>query len=117
MDTTNLARAKYDAIDAELLAIGQEIQPVREEMERFTKMPLNGSGSRVDQRAKAEKVKAKARERKVASAIEVPNLCATIGVKEMAIAATVQPATSLMTDLKEERKERGKGQHRYRRKP
>ena len=117
MGTTNLGRAKYAAIDAELLAIAQEIQPVREEKERFTKMLLNGTGSRVDQRAKAAKVKAKARERKVATAIEVPNLCATIGVRGMAIAATLPPATSLMTDLKEERKERGKEQHRYRRKP
>ena len=117
MDTTNLVRAKYDATDAELLAIEQEIQPVREEKERFTKMLLNGTGSRVDQRAKAAKVKAKARERKVATAIEVPNLCAPIGVRGMAIAATLPPATSLTTDLKEERKERGKEQRRYRLKP
>ena len=115
MDTTNLARAKYDATDAELLAIGQEIQPVREEKGRFTKMLLNGTGSRVVQRAKAAKVKAKARERKVATAIEMPNLCATIGAKGMDIVATLLPATSLTTDLKEERRE--KGQRRYRPKP
>ena len=119
MDTTNLGRAKYDATDAELLAIVQEIQPVRKEKERFTKMLLIGTGSRVVRRAKAAKVKAKAkaRERKVATAIEVPNLCATIGVRGMAIVATLPPETSLTTDLKEERKERGKEQRRYRRKP
>ena len=104
MDTTNLARAKYDATDAELQAIEQEIQPVREEKGRFTKMLLNGTGSRVVQRAKAAKVKAKAKGRKVATAIEVPNLCATIGVRGMAIAATLPPATSLTMDLKEEQK-------------
>ncbi len=48
MDTTNLARTKYDATDAVLLAIEQEIHPVREEKGRFIKMLLNGSGSRVD---------------------------------------------------------------------
>ena len=117
MDTTNLALAKFDATDAVLLAIEQEIHPVREEKGRFIKMLLNGSGSRVDQRAKAAKVKAKAKERKVATAIEVPNLCATIGVRGMGTAATPPPATSLTTVLKEERKERGKEQHRYRRKP
>ena len=112
MDTTNLALAKFDAINAELLFIEQEIQPVREEKGRFTKMLLNGTGSKM---AKAAKVKAKARERKVATAIEVPNLCATIGARGMAIAATLLPATSLTTDLKEERRE--KGQRRYRPKP
>ena len=117
MDTTNLALAKFDATNAELLAIEQEIHPVGEEKGRFTKMLLNGTGSKMVQRAKAAKVKAKARERKVATAIEVPNLCATIGARGMAIAATLLPATSLTTDLKEERKERGKEQRRYRRKP
>ena len=117
MDTTNLALAKFDATSAELLAIAREIHPVREEKGRSIKMPLNGTGSRMDQQAKAAKVKAKARERKVATAIEVPNLCATIGVRGMAIAATLPPATSLMTDLKEERNERGKEQRRYRPKP
>ena len=117
MDTTNLALAKFDATAAELLAIEQEIHPVREEKGRFIKMLLNGTGSRVDQQAKAAKVKAKTKERKVATAIEVPNLCATIGVRGMAIAATLPPATSLTTDLKEERNERGKEQRRYQQKP
>ena len=117
MGITNLALAKFDATSAELLAIAREIHPVKEEKGRSIKMPLNGTGSRMDQQAKAAKVKAKARERKVATAIEVPNLCATIGVRGMAIAATLPPATSLMTDLKEERKERGKEQRRYRPKP
>jgi hypothetical protein len=117
MDTINLALVKYVAINAGLLAIVQEIQPVKGEKVRSTKMPPNGSRSRVDRRAKEAKVKAKAKERKVATAIGVPNLCATIGARGMAIAATLLPATSLMTDLKEERKERGKEQRHYRRKP
>ena len=67
----------------------------------------NGTGSRVVQRAKAAKVKAKARERKVATIIAaMPNLCATIGARGMGTAATPPPATSLTTDLKEERKGR-----------
>ncbi len=57
MGITNLALAKYVATDAVLLAIVQEIQPVREEKGRFTKMLLNGTGSKVVQRAKAEKVR------------------------------------------------------------
>ena len=114
MDTTNLALAKFDATSAELLALAREIHPVKEEKGRFIKMLLNGTGSKME---KGAKVKAKARERKVASAIERPNLCATIGARGMAIAATVRPATSPTTDLKEERKERGKEQRRYRRKP
>ena len=117
MDTTNLALAKFDAIAAELLAIAQGTQPVREEKERFIKMLLNGTGSKMDQQPKVEKVKAKARERKVATAIEVPNLCATIGARGMAIAATLLPATSLTTALKEKRNEREKEQRRYRQKP
>jgi hypothetical protein len=51
-----------------LLAIVQEIQPVRGEKVRSTKMPPNGSRSRLDRRAKVAKVKAKAKERKVATA-------------------------------------------------
>ena len=94
MGTTNLGRAKYVAIDAELLAIVQEIQPVREEKERFTKMLLNGIGSRVDQQAKVGKVKAKVRERKVATATERANLCATIGARGMDTVGTGLPATS-----------------------
>ena len=117
MDITNLALAKFDATDAELLAIEQEIHPVREEKGRSIKMLLNGTGSRVDQQAKAAKAKAKAKERKVATAIEMPNLCATIGARGMGTAATLPPATSLTTDLKEGQKERGKEQRRYRRKP
>ena len=119
MGTTNLGRAKYDATDAELLAIEQEIQPVREEKGRFTKMLLNGTGSRVDQRARAAKgkAKAKAKERKAAMEIELPNLFVTIGARGMGTAATLPPATSLTMVLKEVQKERGKEQHRYRRKP
>ena len=94
MGTTNLGRAKYAAIDAELLAIAQEIQPVREEKERFTKMPLNGSGSRMDQLAKVGKEKAKGKERKVATATERANLCATIGARGMDTVGTGLPATS-----------------------
>ena len=115
MGITNLALAKFDAIAAELLVIGLEIHPVKEGKGRSIKMPLNGTGSRMVQQAKAAKVKAKARERKVATAIEMPNLCATIGAKGMDIVATLLPATSLTTDLKEERRE--KGQRRYRPKP
>ena len=117
MDTINLALAKFDATSVELLAIAREIHPVKEEKGRSIKMPLNGTGSKMDQQPKVEKVKAKARERKVATAIEVPNLCATIDLRGMAIAATLPPATSLTTDLKEERKERGKEQRHYRLKP
>ena len=117
MGITNLALAKLSATAAESRAIEQEIHPVREEKGRFIKMLLNGTGSRVDQQAKAEKAKAKAKERKVATAIEMPNLCATIGARGMAIADMLLPATSLTMVLKEERKERGKEQHRYRRKP
>jgi hypothetical protein len=94
MGTTNLGRAKYVAIDAELLAIAQEIQPVREEKERFTKMPLNGSGSRMDQLTKVGKEKAKGKERKVATATERANLCATIGARGMVTVGTGLPATS-----------------------
>jgi hypothetical protein len=94
MGTTNLGRAKYAAIDAELLAIAQEIQPVREEKERFIKMLLNGTGSRMDQQAKVAKVKAKAKERKVATATERANLCATIGARGMDTVGTGLPATS-----------------------
>ena len=94
MGTTNLGRAKYAAIDAELLAIAQEIQPVREEKERFIKMLLNGTGSRMDQQAKVAKVKAKAKERKVATATERANLCATIGARGMVTVGTGLPATS-----------------------
>ena len=117
MDITNLALTKFDATDAELLAIEQEIHPVREEKGRFIKMLLNGTGSRVDQQAKAAKAKAKAKERKVATATERANLYATIGAREMGTAATLPPATSLMMVLKEASKEKGKEQHRYRRKP
>ena len=117
MGTTNLGRAKYAAIDAELLAIAQEIQPVREEKERFTKMPLNGSGSRMDQLTKVGKEKAKGKERKVATATERANLCATTGARGMDIVVTLQPATSPMTVLKEEQKGKETEQHRYRPKP
>ena len=117
MGITNLALAKFDATAAELLAIEQEIQPVREEKERFTKMLLNGTGSRMDQQAKAVKAKAKGKERKVVTAIAMPNPCATIGARGMGIVDTLPPATSLTTDLKEGQKERGKEQRRYRRKP
>ncbi len=117
MDTTNLTLAKFDATAAELLAIGRETQPVREEKGRFTKTRLNGSRSKVVLQAKEAKVKAKAKGRKVATAIGVPNLCATIGARGMAIADTLLPATSLTTALKEERNERGKEQRRYRQKP
>ena len=94
MGITNLALAKFDAIAAELLAIAWEIQPVREEKERFTKMLLNGIGSKVDQQARPGKVKAKARERKVATATERANLCATIGARGMVTVGTGLPATS-----------------------
>ena len=57
MDTTNLALAKFDATDAELLAMEQEIHPVREEKGRFTKTLLNGTESRMDQQAKGAKAK------------------------------------------------------------
>jgi hypothetical protein len=117
MGITNLALAKFDATAAELLAIEQEIHPVREKKGRFTKMLLNGSGSRVDQRAKAAKAKAKAKERKVATVIAMSNLCVTIEARGMGTAATLPPATSLTMVLKEVQKERGKEQHRYRRKP
>ena len=117
MDTTNLALAKSVAINAGLLAIVPVIQPVGVKKVRSTKMLPNGLRSRMVQRAKAAKVKAKARERKVATEIGVPNLCATIGARGMAIAATLLPATSLTTALKEERNERGKEQRRYRQKP
>ena len=119
MDITNLALAKFDATDAGLLAIGQEIHPVGEEKRRYTKMLLNGTGSRVDQRARAAKgkAKAKAKERKAAMEIELPNLFVTIGARGMGTAATLPPATSLTRVLKEEQKERGMEQHRYRRKP
>ena len=119
MGITNLALAKFDATDAVLLAIGQEIHPVMEEKERYTKMLLNGTGSRVDQRPRAAKVKvkAKAKERRGATAIEMPNLFATIGARGMGAAATLPPATSLTIVLKEVQKEREMEQHRYRRKP
>ncbi len=117
MDTTNLALAKFDATDAELLAIEQEIHRVREEKERVTKILLNGTGSRVDQQAKAGKAKAKAKVRKVATVIAMPNLCATIGARGMGTAAMLPPATSLTMVLKEDPKERGKERHRYPRKP
>ena len=94
MGITNLALAKFDAIAAELLAIAQETQPVREEKERFTKMLLNGTGSRMDRQAKVAKVKAKAKERKVATATERANLCATIGARGMVTVGTGLRATS-----------------------
>ena len=94
MGITNLALAKFDAIAAELLAIAQETQPVREEKGRFTKMLLIGTGSRVDQRAKVAKEKAKGKERKVATATERANLCATIGARAMDTVGTGLPATS-----------------------
>ena len=117
MGITNLALAKFDATAAELLAIEQETQLVRDEKGRFTKTLLNGTGSRMDQQAKGAKAKAKAKERKVVTVVAMPNLCATIGARGMGTVATLPPATSLTTDLKEERKERGKEQRRYRRKP
>ena len=110
MGIINLALAKCDATDAGSQAIEQEIQPVEEEKVKFTKMLLNGTGSRVDQRARAAKgkAKAKAKERKVAMEIELPNLFVTIGARGMGTAATLPPATSLMMVLKEERKEKEK---------
>ena len=119
MGITNLALAKFDATTAELLAIEQEIHPVREEKERFIKMLLNGIGSKVDQQAKVgkEKAKAKAKGRKVATANERADLCATIGARGMDTVATLLPATSLTMVLKEEPKRKGKEQHRYRREP
>ena len=119
MDIINLALAKCDATDAGSQAIEQEIQPVEEEKVKFTKMLLNGTGSRVDQRARAAKgkAKAKAKERKAAMEIELPNLFVTIGARGMGTAATLPPATSLTRVLKEEQKERGMEQHPYRRKP
>ena len=119
MGIINLALAKCDATDAGSLAIEQEIQPVEEKKVKFTKMLLNGTGSRVDQRARATKGKAKAKEkeRKAAMEIELPNLFVTIGARGMGTAATLPPATSLMMVLKEEPKEKEKEQHRYRQKP
>ena len=96
-----------------------EIPPAKGKKGRFTKMLRNGSGSKVDQQAKVEKAKAKAKAkgRKVAAATERADLCATIGARGMGTAATPLPATSLTMVLKEVPKERGKEQHRYRRKP
>ena len=94
MGITNLALAKFDATAAELLAIAQETQPVGEEKGRFIKMLLNGTGSRVGQQAKVEKAKAKAKERKVATATERANLCATIGARGMGTVGTGLLATS-----------------------
>jgi hypothetical protein len=119
MGITNLALAKFDATTAELLAIEQEIHPVREEKERFIKMLLNGIGSRVDQQTKVEKAKAKAKAkgRKVATATGRAEPCATIGARGMGTVVTLPPATSLTMVLKVGPKGKGKEQHRYRRKP
>ena len=117
MGITNLALAKFDATAAELLAIAQGTQPVREEKERFIKMLLNGTGSRMDQQAKVAKVKAKAKERKVATATERAKLCATIEARGMDTVGTGLPATSRTMVLKEVQKGKGKEQHRYRQKP
>ena len=82
-------------------------------------MLRNGTGSKTDQQAKVGKAKAKARakERKVATATVRANLCATIGARGMGTAAMPPPATSRTMVLKEVLKEKGKEQHRYRRKP
>ncbi len=96
-----------------------EIPPAKDNKGKSTKMLRNGSGSKTDRQSKAGKgkVKAKGKERKVATATEGANLYATIGARGMGTAATLPPATSLMMVLKEASKEKGKKQHRYRRKP
>ena len=116
MGITNLALAKYAATAVEWLAIEQVTHPVREKKGRFIRMRLNGSGSRVDQQAKVGKEKAKGKERKVATATERADLCATIGARGMDTVGTLLPATSLTMALKEGPKGKGKEQHRYRRK-
>ncbi len=64
-------------------------------------MLRNGSESKTGQHPKVGKAKGKARAkgRKVATVIEMPNLCATIGARGMGTAATPPPGTSLTTVL------------------
>jgi hypothetical protein len=59
------------------------IQPVKEEKVKSIRMFRNGIGSKMDQQAKVGKARAKAKgkERKVATATERANLCATIGAR------------------------------------
>ena len=92
MGITNLALAKYVATDAGLLAIVQEIQPVREEKGRFTKMLLNGTGSKVVQRAKAEKVKDLARARHQLRLVRVGSTPTRVRLKRV---SSVSDAISL----------------------
>ena len=80
-------------------------------------MPRNGTGSKTAHRAKVGKARAKGKERKVEMETEKGNPYAIIGAKATAIVAMLQPATSLTMVLKEASKEKGKEQHRYRRKP
>ncbi len=101
------------------MAIEQVIHSVREKKGRSIRMLLNGIGSKMDQQAKVGKARAKAKgkERKVATATERANLCATIGVRGTDTAATLPPATSLMMVLKVGPKGKGKELNRYQRKP
>ena len=80
-------------------------------------MPQNGSESRTGHRAKPGKGKVKAKERKGVTEIVRANLCATTGARGMGIVVTLLPATSPMMVLKEEQKEKEKGQQRYPPKP
>jgi hypothetical protein len=96
-----------------------ETHPAELKKERFIKMLRNGSESKTGQHPKVGKAKGKAKEkeRRVATVIAMPNLCATIGARGMGTATMPPPATSRTMVLKEVPKEKGKGQHRYRRKP
>jgi hypothetical protein len=87
-----------------------EIPPAKGKKGRFTRM--------LPRQAKSGKgkVKAKGKERKVATATGA-NPCATIEARGMGTAAMPLPATSRMMVLKKVPKEKGKEQHRYRRKP
>ena len=101
----------------ELRGIELEIPPAKGEKGIFIKMLQNGSESRTGQRAKPEKGKVKAKERKGVTEIVRANLCATTGARGMDIVVTLQPATSPMMVLKEGQKGKGTEQHRYRPKP
>ncbi len=75
------------------MAIEREIHPVRGEKGRSIRMLLNGIGSKMDEQAKVGKARAKAKgkERKVATATEGANLCATIGARGTGTAGMLPP--------------------------
>ncbi len=99
--------------------IAPETHPAGAKTEKFIRMLRNGSGSTTMHHAKVGKAKgmAKEKERRVETVIAIPNLCATIGVRETATAAMLQLAISPTMALKAELKEKEMGQRHYLLKP